>query len=661
MNLRCLPPITFARLGFLALFATPACGDDTTPSDDTGTTGDTSTTGMTMTAGMTTAPSTMTMTGADDTSSSDGGVDTTVGDSSSSEGGEESSSSSEGGEESSSSSEGGESSSSSSEGGEESSSSSTGVPDTCGNATIDAGEDCDGVELGAETCETQGFPGGGTLACAPDCTFDTGACVASLCGNGAIDAGEDCDGAELGDATCVSEGFPGGGTLACAVDCTFDTGACVGAVCGNGVLEGAEACDGTDFGGATCADFGGVFGDLACDGSCAIDSTACSNTTTVCATPGTAIGPAISSFVESLDTAGEGFVTDIDVYMDATHTFVGDMDVQIRHAASGTDQFILQDQCGTSEDVLATFDQDAAAAPDCVIPIAVEGSVLPNGNLDALVGAPAGATWELEVADDAGGDGGTLNEWCVVLEGSVDDPVVCGDGAINFGEECDGGVGALDCTDFGFADGTLACDGTTCTVDTSGCFDVCGDGLITGAEDCDGFAIAGGTCESEGFAGGALDCDPVTCAYDPAECSNTVIAACVAPAAPFTNTTPVSSVITLADVGTIADIDVRTDIPHTFTGDVEVTLVNEALGISVMLLNNQCGGDNDIFATFNDEASGVPDCVEPVGIEGNVLPQAALSAFDGSAIAGDWTLQVVDTAAGDNGTLDEWCVYITPA
>ncbi|HSP55853.1 MAG TPA: DUF1566 domain-containing protein [Dehalococcoidia bacterium] len=45
----------------------------------------------------------------------------------------------------------------------------------CGNAAIDAGEQCDQVNLNGETCATQGF-GGGTLACGSGCLFDTGGC-----------------------------------------------------------------------------------------------------------------------------------------------------------------------------------------------------------------------------------------------------------------------------------------------------------------------------------------------------------------------------------------------------------------------------------------------------------------------------------------------------
>jgi hypothetical protein len=51
-------------------------------------------------------------------------------------------------------------------------------PASCGNATVDAGEDCDLGDLNGETCVTQGLFGDG-LACAVGCVFDTSDCSAA--------------------------------------------------------------------------------------------------------------------------------------------------------------------------------------------------------------------------------------------------------------------------------------------------------------------------------------------------------------------------------------------------------------------------------------------------------------------------------------------------
>jgi hypothetical protein len=100
-----------------------------------------------------------------------------------------------------------------------------GAPDTCGDGSIDAGEACDGADLGTETCTTQEFAGG-TLACTAACALDTSGCVETLCNNGVLDDGEACDGPNLGTATCAANGFAGGTLLCTADSCQLDTDLC---------------------------------------------------------------------------------------------------------------------------------------------------------------------------------------------------------------------------------------------------------------------------------------------------------------------------------------------------------------------------------------------------------------------------------------------------
>jgi len=122
----------------------------------------------------------------------------------------------------------------------------------CGNGVIDLGEQCDGANLGGQTC-----PYGGTLRCASDCTLDRSACEGGGdCGNGAIDPGEDCDGTLLGGATCASTGH-GSGALACLSNCSFDFSACIGGPCGDGSCSGGETA-------TSCCDDCGSCGDGVC-------------------------------------------------------------------------------------------------------------------------------------------------------------------------------------------------------------------------------------------------------------------------------------------------------------------------------------------------------------------------------------------------------------
>ena len=55
----------------------------------------------------------------------------------------------------------------------------------------------------------------------------------ATCGNGTIDSGEQCDGSALAGATCVSRGYTGG-SLSCNSNCTFDVGNCSSATPSSG-------------------------------------------------------------------------------------------------------------------------------------------------------------------------------------------------------------------------------------------------------------------------------------------------------------------------------------------------------------------------------------------------------------------------------------------
>ncbi|MFH2008455.1 MAG: hypothetical protein ABI333_17850 [bacterium] len=149
----------------------------------------------------------------------------------------------------------------------------------CNDGVISGTEDCDGTNLGGATCVSEGFTGG-TLACAANCSFDTSGCSNATCGNDSTESPEVCDGADLNSLGCTDFGFTGG-TLDCLADCSdYDRGACTGAGCGNGIIEPGEVCDLTALGGLTCGDFGFDAGTLACSSTCdAFDDTGCSNAT----------------------------------------------------------------------------------------------------------------------------------------------------------------------------------------------------------------------------------------------------------------------------------------------------------------------------------------------------------------------------------------------
>lgn len=290
---------------------------------------------------------------------------------------------------------------------------------TCGDALQAGTEICDGIDLAGETCVTQGFDSG-ALACAAGCdAFDTSSCY--VCGDNAIDPGESCDTNNLAGEDCISQGLDGG-VISCASDCTFDLSECVG--CGNGDQEGAEACDGNDFAGVGCDDLGFDGGQPTCAADCTVSDLSCFGAHTFCTSPAAAIGPGAGALtVSTIPVAGlAGGVLDVDVDIVATHTQVGDLDIDVRHVDTDLAVSLADDQCGAGDDIGATFDQAAVASPSCIGTPTISGDVQPLGNLDSYVGAigSGNGTWELSILDQAANNGGALGQWCVsVTTGST--------------------------------------------------------------------------------------------------------------------------------------------------------------------------------------------------------------------------------------------------
>ena len=201
----------------------------------------------------------------------------------------------------------------------------------CGNGVIEANEQCDGTNVGGESCQSLDFDEG-VLACTGACIFNTSDCD-HVCGNDNVDGNEICDGTSIPNADCTDLGFSNPDGIVCAVDCgSVDYSACsatcgdgrvetgeecdgngagiggqnavcdadctlpicgdgicnsdaaenavncaadCSADCGNGVVEGSEECDGTNNNNTNCLSLGFDGGDLACTDSCVFDSSAC--------------------------------------------------------------------------------------------------------------------------------------------------------------------------------------------------------------------------------------------------------------------------------------------------------------------------------------------------------------------------------------------------
>jgi hypothetical protein len=411
----------------------------------------------------------------------------------------------------------------------------------CGDGVLDPGEECDGGDVGGETCESQGYASGGLL-CDPDCTLNTSNC--SYCGNDMINAGEECDGTDLGgNSTCADMGLGGAGEpLSCNADCTYDFTACSG--CGDGTIVPPEACEPPetpggppDLDGESCQSLGYDEGDLECTDGCAFDTSGC-----------TTCGDGIKNGTEDCDsadfggldctnfpsTAGPNFTSgsltcdpdDCTIGVDNC-MYCGDTLATGSEACDGTE--LKGETCssvGNYDDGVLTCEADCTAFDDSACTLCGDTFVEGNEQCDTN-------NFDGETCDSlAGPGGGTLS--CTAscqFDTSLCAATLCGNGVIDDPEECDCGAAPGGCTATQlqnaacddippYTHGTLGCNSpTSCTYDTTGCY-YCGNGTVELGEDCEPSIGVGIDCVGLDpilWASGDLSC-ATDCQFDTTAC-----------------------------------------------------------------------------------------------------------------------------------------------
>ena len=128
-----------------------------------------------------------------------------------------------------------------------------------------------------------------------------------------------------------------------------------------------------------------------------------------------------------------GTLTDLDVEIRMTHTYIGDLRFSLRHVDTGTDVLLIDRPFSCSgNDIDAVLNDEAASPVDngCVsgaVPT-LSGPFIPEAALSAFDGEDLSGTWEMTVSDNAGVDTGTLDEWCLVSATELVVPPIFADG-----------------------------------------------------------------------------------------------------------------------------------------------------------------------------------------------------------------------------------------
>ena len=570
----------------------------------------------------------------------------------------------------------------------------TTVATTCGNSTIQPGEDCDDGNL---------IAGDG---CGPTCLFEE-------CGNGFVDPGEGCDDGNLtsGDgcsATCVAE-FCGDGVVQVGQGEMCDDGnmmpgdgcgpTCLVEVCGNAFVDPGEDCD--DGNTVPCD---------GCDACNAVGPPFCNQTPiNIPQPPNAPLQPAPAAPYPSTITVTSvpdgHVVSGLTVTLKGfSHTNPDDVDVLLV-GPDGTDVFLMSDVGGSTDvsGIDLTIADGSPPLPDNTVitagtyaptnsgmpdqPFPAPAPAEPYGStLAAFIGSNPIGEWKLFVLDDLANflNGTFAGGWVLNLVTAF---AQCGDGMVQPGETCDDGntTGGDGCSAMcgteicgnGIVDTGEGCDDGN-TVPCDGCHNcagepapVCGNGVTECGEDCDDAnAVETDGCISNCTQGAAIPPPPgnITIAVNSFQPTHTSLSISAAGTPTITSTISV-----FIDDPYIWDVNVTTLLTHTACGDLDITLTSPN-GTSVTLTSDNASGFQNVYngTVFDDQADPgnpvpylqassklVTDTLYTQGVRKAFLtPEEPLAAFKGRNPNGDWTLTVSDDSNGNGGDLLLWELQI---
>lgn len=138
----------------------------------------------------------------------------------------------------------------------------------------------------------------------------------------------------------------------------------------------------------------------------------------------------------------------------------------------------------------------------------------------------------------------------------------------------------------------------------------------------------------------------------------------------------VSATIAVSGAGIyLWDVDVTTNLSHTFSADLDVTITSPTGTVVTLTSDNGAGNDNVFAGTVWDDQANPSGQVPYTTNNGLVtdqvyvnltaatplVPEEALGAFRGEDPNGTWTITISDDLAGDGGSLNSWSLDVFSA
>jgi subtilisin-like proprotein convertase family protein len=129
-----------------------------------------------------------------------------------------------------------------------------------------------------------------------------------------------------------------------------------------------------------------------------------------------------ATITSTLTIPASGTITDVNAKLSLTHTFDGDLTLQLI-APSATTVLLSNRRGGSSDNYTNTIFDDQATTSITTASAPFTGSFKPEGALATLNGQAAAGAWQLSVQDSATADTGTLTSWSLIIAATT--PPTC--------------------------------------------------------------------------------------------------------------------------------------------------------------------------------------------------------------------------------------------
>ena len=370
---------------------------------------------------------------------------------------------------------------------------------------------------------------------------------------------------------------------------------------------------------------------LSPDGTGGSASTTSTGQFTQTRSPNLAI-PDLQTVSDTITVSDSGTATSVSVAVDITHTYIGDLKIDLI-APDGTTRTLHNRSGGSTNDIDQTY------APSF-------GSI------------PISGAWKLQINDNYNADPGTLNSWTLTINygdtTTTVNPVtgVSGSGNVYYvtvSSSTDGTYN-LDLVSSGHsiedsASNPLTDTSTTGADETYTVSTTVTDTTNPRLESIERYSPSSQNTDSQSLVYKVTFSESVT----GVTASDFVLSpdgtggsASTTSTGQFTQTRSpnlaipdlqtVSDTITVSDSGTATSVSVAVDITHTYIGDLKIDLIAPD-GTTRTLHNRSGGSTNDIDQTYAPSFGSIP-------------------------ISGAWKLQINDNYNADPGTLNSWTLTI---